>query len=163
MWFRLFRWAKRRHPNKTGRWITLRYFCIQPNAAWIFKDKTLGKTLIRVSQAILAQRPIKVKAEANPFDGEWEAYFTHREQRLKIRTVNQYIGKVLKRQRGQCPCCRQLITVDDDYQLYHLDGCKTNKGIMNVLLIHRNCHDRFVMQRNGRIVDGALPRGVSEA
>lgn len=159
VWFRLFRWAKRRHPDKTGRWIALRYFCIQPNAAWIFKDKKSGKALIRVSQAILTQRHIKVKADANPFDGEWEAYFTHREQMLKIRSVNKYIGKVLKRQCGRCPRCRQLITVDDDHQLYHLDGCKTNKGIMNVLLIHRNCNDMFVVQRESSIVNGALPRG----
>ena len=122
------------------------YFCKQVSSQWIFRDKGSGKTLIRVSQAILTYKHIKVKAAANPFDREWSDYFEQREQMLKIRSVNPYIGKVLKRQQGQCPNCRQLITIDEDHQFYHLDGNKTNKGIANVLLIHSNCRDTFEVQ-----------------
>ena len=139
VWFRLFRWGKRRHNNKSGKWIASRYFGEQDGHQWIFKDKASGKSLIKVSQAIKQQHHIKVKGDANPFDIEWQEYFQHREIKLKMRSVNSYIGKVLKRQNGQCPVCRQVMEVEEDHHLLHLDGNETNNRMMNVLLLHSNC------------------------
>jgi len=62
-----------------------------------------------VQQAIKQQRHIKVKAAANPFDPDWDAYYRDREKLLKLKSVNEFIGKVLRRQNGECPMCRQVL------------------------------------------------------
>jgi RNA-directed DNA polymerase len=143
VWFRLFRWGKRRHKNKSGKWIASRYFGEQDGQQWIFKDKASGKSLIKVSQTIKQQRHIKVRGEANPFDIEWQEYFHNREIKLKMRSVNSYIGKVLKRQNGQCSVCRQVLEVEEDHHLLHLDGDETNNRMVNVVLLHSNCREFY--------------------
>src|SRR5919109_5063273 len=80
VWRRLYRWAKRRHPDKTGRWNAERYFPHQPGEAWRFTDPLTGKQVIRVQEAVKPQRYLKVKGEANPFDPVWEGYFQHRDR-----------------------------------------------------------------------------------
>ena len=57
VWRRLYRWAKLRHPNKTGRWITERYFPHQPGESWRYTDPTTGKQLLRIQAAVKPQRP----------------------------------------------------------------------------------------------------------
>jgi group II intron maturase len=50
VWRWLYRWAKRRHPDKTGRWNAERYFPHQPGEAWRFTDPLTGKQVIRVQE-----------------------------------------------------------------------------------------------------------------
>jgi hypothetical protein len=72
VWRRLYRWAKPRHPDKSGRGNAERYFPHQPGEAWRFTDPLTGKPVIRVQEAVKPQRYLKVKGEANPFDPVWE-------------------------------------------------------------------------------------------
>jgi len=139
VWGRLFRWAKRRHPDKTGRWIAERYFRSQDGYRWTFADEASSRALIHVQQAVKQQRHIKVKAAANPFDPEWEAYFRDREKLLKLKSVNEFIGKVLRKQNGECPVCRHVLERSQEHCLHHIDGDKANKRIANVVLLHRSC------------------------
>ncbi len=143
VWRRLFRWGKRRHPDKTGIWIANRYFRERHGYQWTFTDKASGKSLIHVQQAVKHQRHIKVKAEANPFDVEWETYFQNRDKLLKRQSVNEFNGKVLKRQNGTCPVCRQVLQADEEHRLQHIDGDKANNRLANVVLLHPNCQKRF--------------------
>lgn len=143
VWFRLFRWAKRRHPDQSGKWIASRYFCEQDGYQWTFKDNASGKALIHVQQTIKHRRHFKVKGAANPFDKDWDAYFQSREKLLKLQSVNEFIGKLLNRQQGCCPGCRQVLQVDEDYRLHYCDGNQANRRITNVLLFHPNCLEPF--------------------
>jgi RNA-directed DNA polymerase len=139
VWRRLFRWGKRRHPDKSGIWIAERYFREQDGYQWTFTDTASGKALIHVQQAIKHQRHIKVRAEANPFDSEWEEYFRNREKLLKRQSVNGFLGKVLRRQSGTCPVCRQVLEASQEHRFHHKDGNKANNRIDNVVLLHRSC------------------------
>jgi RNA-directed DNA polymerase len=139
VWGRLFRWAKRRHPDKTGKWIAERYFRSRDGYKWTFVDDASSRALIHVQQAIKQQRHIKVKAAANPFDREWEPYFRDREKLLKLKSVNEFIGKVLRRQNGECPVCRQVLERKQEHCLHHIDGDTANRRIDNVVLLHRSC------------------------
>jgi RNA-directed DNA polymerase len=58
VWRRLSRWAKRRHPNKTGRWIAARYFPHQAGESWRFTDPATGKRIIRVREVGKPQRHV---------------------------------------------------------------------------------------------------------
>lgn len=77
----LKRWASRRHPKKSRRWVKQRYFKTEGSRNWVFAadfKKADKKERIRLEQ--LADIPIlryrKVKAEMNPFDPEWQEYMT---------------------------------------------------------------------------------------
>lgn len=80
IWNCLWRWARRRHPHKGKRWLARRYW-ITSLKRWAFatqvqnaKGKRQWVKLIDIS-AIPIRRHIKVRAEANPFDPQWELHF----------------------------------------------------------------------------------------
>jgi RNA-directed DNA polymerase len=163
VWRRLFRWAKNRHPDKTGRWITQRYFPHQAGESWRFTDPCTGKQLIRVQEAVKTQRHLKIRGEANPFDPEWDDYFAHRDRQQALRASSPFRAKILNQQQGRCPCCRQVIQVDEDIELHHRDGNHHNNRLGNVVLLHPNCH-RQVHYAPDRITEPSRPaRGVGHA
>ncbi len=139
-WERVYRWAKRRHPNKTGKWIASRYFSAKNGYKWTFRDRLLDKDLIHSLPAVPYQRHIKVKANANPFCEKWDEYFQKRAFKLKIRSVSTFKGRIVKRQKGICPVCQQLIQVDEEVDLHHKDENHDNDHIGNLVFLHPNCH-----------------------
>jgi RNA-directed DNA polymerase len=83
VWTELWRWAKRRHPQKNARWIKARYFQRQGLRDWVFACRAPGAkqtqqfVLLRAS-TIPIKRHTKVRSEANPFDPAWTEYFQRR-------------------------------------------------------------------------------------
>jgi len=163
VWFRLMRWGKRRHPEKTGPWVAMRYFTSAANSTWTFKDKKTGKRLIRLNHDIQTYRHIKILGDANPFDIEWQGYFQNREKLIKMKAVGNYSGKVLKRQEGKCPHCLQLIQAEDTHHLHNVDRDKTNKGLKNVLLLHKACKKSFEYIERKHVMGASIEMGVSNA
>lgn len=85
----LWEWAKRRHPNKKVGWIKSKYFHSKELNNWVFfakqKDES-GKDLILelINPAyVKIKRHIKIKAEATPFDPEYNNYFIRLKQSRK--------------------------------------------------------------------------------
>ncbi|MCU7904823.1 MAG: hypothetical protein KZQ76_03025 [Candidatus Thiodiazotropha sp. (ex Epidulcina cf. delphinae)] len=58
-WRRLYRWCKRRHPDKTGRWIAERYFLQGQSGSWRFADPDTGTSLIKIGELVKRQRHVK--------------------------------------------------------------------------------------------------------
>ena len=71
----LRKWAKRRHPNKTNRWINQKYFGNVGNRNWVFKS---GNVELTVMAKIPIMRHIKIRKDANPFDTDYDEYFRKR-------------------------------------------------------------------------------------
>jgi RNA-directed DNA polymerase len=140
VWRRGYRWAQRRHSDKTGRWITDRYFPHRQGEPWRFTDPATGQQLLRVQEAVKPQRSLKVKGEANPFDPAWEAYFQDRDRALTLRASSAFRAKILRQQDGFCPGCRQVIQVDEEVDLPHRDGNHQHNHLGNLVLFHPNCH-----------------------
>jgi RNA-directed DNA polymerase len=140
VWQRVYRWAKRRHSDKTGHWITDHYFPHQPGESWRFTDPVTGKQLLRVREAVKPQRYLKVKGAANPFDPAWEAYFQQRDRALALRASSPFRAKLLRQQHGLCLGCRQVIQVEEEVELHHRDGNHQNNQWANLMLLHPNCH-----------------------
>jgi RNA-directed DNA polymerase len=113
----LWRWAKRRHPNKGARWVKQKYFKIVGQRHWVFsgtiQDRE-GKTkVVRLFPAAYTpiRRHIKIQAKANPYDPQWEMYFEERAN-SKMEDNLQEKKKLLnlwKTQEGHCSHCGQLI------------------------------------------------------
>jgi RNA-directed DNA polymerase len=91
IWELLWRWARRRHPNKSRRWVKGKYFPREGTRQWVFraenKDKDERKVFVRLLNAadMPIQRHRKIKANANPFDPAWDSYFAERRGKLTYR------------------------------------------------------------------------------
>jgi RNA-directed DNA polymerase len=163
----LWRWAKRRHPNRSRWWIADKYFRTVGSYRWVFHGEVNGKdyTLRKVGR-IPIQRHIKVKAEANPYDPKWEPYF---ERRLAVKVEARLRGRrqilrLWKEQDGLCPVCKQLITELTGWHNHHIVW-KVKGGSdrdENRVLLHPNCHRQVHSQ--GLYVEKPRPaRGEQEA
>ena len=163
VWRRLYRWAKLRHPNKTGRWITERYFPHQPGESWRFTDPTTGQQLLRIQAAVKPQRHIKVKREANPFDPHWETDFQERDRLVALKTTSALRAKLLQQQTGRCPICRQIIQGEEPVELHHRDGVHQNNRRENLVLLHPNCHRQVHYAPDSTTTMPRPSRGVGHA
>jgi RNA-directed DNA polymerase len=147
----LWRWAKRRHPNKGRRWVKERYYRTIGSRHWVFHGEIDGKDLIlfRASRVPIS-RHIKVKGAANPFDPTWEPYF---ERRLGVKMERTLQGRrkllyLWKEQQGICPVCKQSITELSTWHVHHIvwrtrGGADTAE---NRVLVHPNCHRQIHSQ-----------------
>jgi RNA-directed DNA polymerase len=140
VWRRVYRWAQRRHSDKTGCWIVDRYFPHRQGEPWRFTDPATGTQLLRVREAVKPQRSLKVKGAANPFALVWEADFQPRDYALALRASSPFRAKSLRQQYGLCPGCRQMIQVEEEVELHHRDGNHQNNQRGNLMLLHPNCH-----------------------
>lgn len=81
----LWRWSKRRHPNKGIEWIKAKYFMRLNNREWSFavkikdQDRDCVHSLFKASD-VKIQRHVKIKSQANPFCSMWQDYFQKRQQ-----------------------------------------------------------------------------------
>ena len=88
------------------------------------------------------RKHVKVKAETNPFDPTWEAYFEEREILLTRKALFGRIKTLWERQEGICPNCQQRVTINQEWVVHHktpkiLGGGDT---LDNLQLLHGNCH-----------------------
>jgi len=88
LWESLWRWAKRRHPNKSAAWIVDRYWHRLGRRKWCFavmagsnaqRLRTAEVRLVHPTE-IPIRRYVKVKSDANPFDMHWREYFESRKR-----------------------------------------------------------------------------------
>ncbi|WP_395400877.1 group II intron reverse transcriptase/maturase [Pseudoduganella sp. UC29_106] len=83
IWNRLWRWARRRHPNKGARWVRSRYFRVNGDRSWDFATKNSADDSISEFRLFRAQttpimRHVKIRGLAHPFDPVWATYFARR-------------------------------------------------------------------------------------
>lgn len=139
---KLSRWANRRHPGKSGAWITNKYWNTVGGNNWIFsvtKDGKVAETLIsHASKPIV--RHIKVKGTASPFDGNLK-YWSSR--RGKHPLVPTRVARLLKAQKGKCAHCGLYFREDDLIEVDHT--VPISEGGLdrydNLQVLHRHCHD----------------------
>jgi RNA-directed DNA polymerase len=87
---------------------------------------------------------VKIAADANPYDLDWEPYY---EERLNGSMNATLMGKrkllwLWNRQGGICPHCGQRITKATGWHVHHViyrvHGGTDKLG--NLLMLHPNCH-----------------------
>jgi RNA-directed DNA polymerase len=148
----LWRWARRRHPNKNRWWIKEKYFGHHGNQHWRFfgerKDRQgRKKNLLCWASATPIKRHTKIKGDCNPYDPAWEIYL---EERLGVKMEHNLRGKRMlthlwREQNGICPVCNQPITKVTGWHNHHI-VFKTLGGSDNAdnrLLVHPNCHTQI--------------------
>jgi RNA-directed DNA polymerase len=80
----LWKWAKRRHPNKSRTWVKNKYFTRIDNRNWCFfapnKKDTSKKHVLLFASDTKITRYVKIKKDANPYDPEFRNYYLQRKQ-----------------------------------------------------------------------------------
>ena len=60
-------WARRRHPNKTPKWVSRKYWALDQGEGWTFKAQ--DGTMLKKHAATPIKRHVKVQSTASPYDG----------------------------------------------------------------------------------------------
>jgi RNA-directed DNA polymerase len=146
----LWRWARRRHPNKRAAWVKKKYFCIYQGRRWVFRG--LGTTkegeryevhLKRASE-VRTQRHTIIRHEANPYEPCWESYYEARlQEKLSLTLAGSSTHRLLwEDQQGKCPVCGQQLCENEEWQIHHIHWRVYGGGddLTNLQLVHENCH-----------------------
>ena len=148
----LWRWARRRHRNKTWSWLKKKYFELHEGRNWCFFGRMSddqGKPYrIRLFLAsdIPIKRHVKVRSDANPYDPAYESYFEKREAEHMRDTFrgSRFLRFLWYEQRGLCPACNIGITRTTGWRMHYCVprtmGGSTSAE--NRVLLHPECHDR---------------------
>ncbi len=98
---------------------------------------------------------VMVKENASPYDGNI-LYWIGRNSKLYSGPT----ADAIKRQKGICPHCnRMFMEIDGAVELHHIDGNHNNWFRLNLVALHRECHQAQTVHRKC-IKDGLVKRAV---
>lgn len=148
----IWRWCKRRHPNKNVQWVRKRYFHSEGFRNWVFSTTATTKdgSEARLALYTLADTPIrrhkKIKGSYNPFDPAFELYgeTLRKERLLRSRHYRKQWASLYLSQDGLCALCGGPITEETGWHDHHIiykmmGGSDT---LANRTLLHPTCHAR---------------------
>jgi len=150
--WRLRRWAKRRHPQKSADWVRRKYWRTVGDRHWVFavevnkKDGSKGLKALYPLAGTPIQRHTKVKGAYHPYDPSWELYGeTLRQDRMvdKMRYRREWV-KLYIEQQGKCALCGHEMDVETGWHDHHIEYL-VNGGadtLVNRVLLHPTCHSQ---------------------
>jgi RNA-directed DNA polymerase len=169
----LWKWARRRHPNKSPRWVKPKYFAQRGSRDWSFFGETCddegqtNKVWLYYAKSTPIKRHVKVKGEANPYDPTFETYFEEREGAHMLETFRgtRTLRYLWYEQGGLCALCNTKITRITGWRLHYCVSrvMGGSAGATNRVLLHPECHDRVHRQRLSVSKPRLLQRGVRRA
>jgi RNA-directed DNA polymerase len=153
----LWRWCRRRHRNKSRKWIKEKYFQQDGHRHWVFTGTLFDQKgqgwPIQLMEAAKVRiiRYVKIRGDVNPYDPKWELYLEARlgwqlSQTLAGRGRIEYLWKD---QEGRCVVCGQPLRIaEEDLHIHHRiwrsrGGPDTAD---NLELLHANCHRQIHVQ-----------------
>jgi RNA-directed DNA polymerase len=156
LWYKLWRWARRRHPKKSRAWIAEKYW--HPSTGqWRFADAD-GGYLYRHNHK-KGTIHVKVTGARSPYDGDW-AYWGQRLGRYP--DLKESVAKLLKQQKGRCTWCGLYFTSEDIRENDHLLPKTLGGGdeYKNRQLLHGHCHDEKTALDGSSAARGAHDKGL---
>lgn len=146
----LWRWAKKRHPNKGKKWVKNKYFGRVRNDHWVFKTTTkdrTGKTkalsLLRMA-TIPITRHVKVSGNSSPDNPALTEYWEKRRTKYgKTRfEKGSKLYKVAENQKWHCPVCGEHLLNGEEWHTHHKVSIKDGgmDEIDNLIHLHKACH-----------------------
>jgi RNA-directed DNA polymerase len=151
IYWMIWRWAKRRHPNKNTAWILRKYYTPYKGTTFTFHayDDGLLIPLIKAGN-VKIQRHVKIKGGVNPYDVDDELYFENRSDGIMINKLNgrKLMTFLYKRQEGRCLHCNQKITKQSGWNAHHLTPKHLGGAYTadNLVLLHPVCHKQVHSQ-----------------
>lgn len=151
IYWRLVRWARRRHSNKSRLWCKSRYWQrIDDRDEFAATVKTAEGSrtwkLLKLADTEIVRHK-KIKGEYNPFDPAWEEYGEKlRTKRMEKSMAYQYETSMLFiKQDGRCALCTEPLDYQSGWHDHHIvrrvDG--GSDAMSNRVLLHPVCHTRL--------------------
>jgi RNA-directed DNA polymerase len=150
IWQYLWRWAKRRHPNKNTKWVRQRYFKTIKGNKWTFActisdRRGIDKELVLYPIAYTTiERHIKVKGNASPDDPSLKEYWEKRHQKYgkSYWERNSRNYKIAENQKWICPICGQPLFNGEEIDTHHIVPVAQggDNSVENLQHLHRACH-----------------------
>jgi RNA-directed DNA polymerase len=149
---KLWRWSKRRHPQKSAVWVKQKYFHSIGARRWVFAVRTVredgswGLNELYQLSGMAITRHTRIKGEFNPFDPTWEQYGeTLRQGRMweQMRYRKQWATLYMS-QGGLCAHCGCALTDESGWHDHHLEY-RMHGGtdaLSNRVLLHPHCHQQ---------------------
>jgi RNA-directed DNA polymerase len=128
VWQYLWRWGKRRHPNKNSKWVRKRYFRTIKGVKWTFacttsdrKGKDRELVLYQIASTPI-ERHIKVKGDASPDDPSLKEYWDKRHQKLGKSCFNKgsKLYTIAENQDWKCPECGEPLLNGEEIETHHI-------------------------------------------
>jgi RNA-directed DNA polymerase len=150
VWQYLWRWAKRRHPQKNSRWVKKRYFKTIKGVDWTFATITSdrrGKEKYLILYPIAytpIERHVKVKGEASPDDPSLKEYWENRHQKYGksywVKNSRNY--KIAQNQNWKCPICGEPLFNGEEIDTHHIIPVAQGglDDLENLQHLHKACH-----------------------
>jgi RNA-directed DNA polymerase len=149
---RLWRWSKRRHPQKNTDWVNAKYFHAIGGRQRVFacprarKDGITGLFELYNMSGTVIKRHRKISGDYNPFDPTWEAYGEQlRQERMweSMRYRKQWATLYMS-QGGLCAHCGNALTDDTGWHDHHLEYRMHggSNALSNRVLLHPYCHQQ---------------------
>lgn len=141
LYWKLKRWAKRRHSNKGEYWISHKYWRKLGLRNWAFATKSENNpyTLIEYG-SFKSISYAKVRNTASPYDGNLTYWSTRmgKHPQMPKRTAS-----LLKKQKGKCTHCGLFFQEKDVIETDHIipTAAGGKDEYKNLQLLHRHCHD----------------------
>jgi RNA-directed DNA polymerase len=153
VWRYLWRWAVRRHPHKSAKWVKQRYFQHPKRSEWIFACDTQSRqgqesvlTLFNIGSTPIV-RHIKVRGNASPDDPSLKEYWQTRQQRFgkNYWERNSKLFRAAQNQNWKCPICRDSLFNGESIETHHIvsvasDGLNDTNNLMHM---HHACHKQI--------------------
>jgi RNA-directed DNA polymerase len=147
-WKMLWVWAKRRHPQKTSKWVKARYF--KSDGYWTFHEE--GKAELVKPDKTPITRFTKVTGRNSSYDPALKEYWRERKkQQVARETYAKQRLMLLQRQEYRCALCRIQFIAGEAIETDHIT-LKSQGGtddLSNERLVHPWCH-RQRHQKDGR-------------
>jgi RNA-directed DNA polymerase len=146
VWAMTWTWAKRRHPNKSSKWIKARYFL--DDGYWTLSD---GTAKLYRHSATRITRFTKVIGRSSPMNPTQKVDWEERKKRQMVQeTFRRDRLQLLQAQNNACGLCGMTFWPGDPLDDHHLVPRHTGGGDErdNRMLVHRWCHHAH-HQRHG--------------
>lgn len=151
IYWRLVRWSRRRHPNKSRPWCKSRYWQRADDRdefAATVKTAEGSRTwkLLRLADTEIVRHE-KIKGDYNPFDPTWEVYGEKLRTKRMLKSMSyQYETSMLFiKQDGRCALCTEPLDYSSRWHDHHIvrkvDG--GSDAMSNRVLLHPVCHVRL--------------------
>jgi RNA-directed DNA polymerase len=156
IYWRLVRWARRRHPRKSRKWCFEHYWehtRDRTEFATVKKAKDgtqIAVQLYRLADMVIT-RHIKIKGEFNPFDPRWELYGEELRSKRMVQSLSyrRQLTQLYMSQSGCCNLCGTAITRETGWHDHHIvrrvDG--GSNLLFNRVLLHPVCHAKVHARR----------------
>ncbi|NEO92896.1 MAG: hypothetical protein F6K56_22755 [Moorea sp. SIO3G5] len=144
----IYRYLRRKHPNKPWKWIKRKYYKVidkdRHNPYSASDGRKKEEVLINAAKDAPIIRYEKVKGSNSPFDPTLKDYWNKRLTKwgkTKFAKGSKY-EQIYTRQKGICPICGLPVRMEDMFEVHHIIPVKKggNNSVKNLMILHKHCH-----------------------